>query len=124
MALNREQILAKKAGKIHKFTHPDGSGDVFIRVISSKERDHWEQGCFGSGKKGQPVSVRSKLVALVVVDESGKRLFSDADFSLIDALESSFVDPVFDEAMRLNKMRKEDIDDLEKNSETAQTSES
>lgn len=120
MALSRDQILAKKAGKFHEFNHPDGSGVVHIRVISSKERDHWEQSCFGGNKKGAPVSVRSKLVALVLVDESGKRLFSDLDSSLIDGLESSFVDPIFDEAMRLNKMRKEDVDELEKNSETTQ----
>lgn len=121
--LNREQILAKKAGRVHKFAHPDGSGDVFLRVISSKERDHWEQGCFGNSKKGQPVSVRSKLVALVLVDEAGKRLFTDPESALIDGLEASFVDPIFDEAMKVNRMRKEDVDDLEKNSETAQTSE-
>lgn len=122
MALSRDEILGKKAGKVHKFTHPDGSGDVFLRVISSKERDFWEQGCFGNSKKGQPVSVRSKLVALVLVDESGKRLFTDAESVLIDGLESSFVDPLFDEAMRVNRMRKEDVDDLEKNSETVPTS--
>ena len=123
MALSRDQILSKKAGKVSSFRHPDGSGVVHLRVISSKERDHWEQACFGSGKKGAPVSVRSKLVAFVLVDESGKRLFSDADFQLLDGLEASFIDPIFDEAMRVNGMRKADVDELEKNSEKAQPEE-
>lgn len=123
MALSREQILSNKAKRVEKIAVPEWGGDVFIREISAAERDAFElEMAKGKGSTVKP-NFRGSLAALVLCDESGTRLFSNTDASQLGQMPSSGVDRVFAAASKLNAFSKEDVDELEKNSESDQPGE-
>ena len=119
MALSREQILSNKAKRVEKIAVPEWGGDVFIREISAAERDAYEAAALDKKGNVQLVNVRARLVALTLCDEAGVRMFTDLDHKLIADMPAAGVDRVFAAASKLNAFSKEDIEELEKNSETA-----
>jgi hypothetical protein len=63
--------------------------------------------------------IQATLLAWTVCDETGRPLFSDADIQELAKLPARPVNHVFDAALKQNRLTKEDVEELEKNSEAA-----
>jgi len=62
------------------------------------------------GKEGRLENVRARLVSLALCDETGTRLFSDADITVLGAKSAKALDRVFAVAQRLNGIGSDQVD--------------
>ncbi len=117
MATLREKLLASQsANKVQVVDLAEVDEPVYVRVMSGTERDAWEIASFRDGKV-LPEHFRAKLVVRCLCDEKGERLFKDEETGLLsDSLPSPAVVKLFDAAHKLNRLSKEDTDELVKNS--------
>lgn len=121
--LTRQNILDAADRKQEKVHVPDWGGDVLVTTMTGTDKDAFEVDRFQ--KKGPDADVnmrnfRAALVVRCVVDEQGKRLFTDQDAEALGQKSGLMLDIVYDAAARLNGLRKSDIDRLVKNSESGQ----
>jgi hypothetical protein len=117
MGLNREEILGKRGGRVEEIKVPEWGGTVFVREITASERDAFEASSLDKKGGAKMVNIRARLAVLTLSDSEGKRLFGDADVAALGELPASAMDRIFEAAMRVNRLTKSDVDELEKNSE-------
>ncbi len=98
--LTREQILQCDDLPKETVKVPEWGGEVQVRTMTGTDRDAFEASLIG--KEGRLENVRARLVSLVVCDESGSRLFGDADIAALGAKSATALDRVFAVAQRLN----------------------
>jgi len=85
--------------------------DVYIRCISIRERDVWEQTV--SHVRDRTVEdMRSMYLAFVLCEEDGTRLYGDDEIAEVGKLSSSVLGPLFDKALAYNRMSEADIREL------------
>jgi hypothetical protein len=87
-------------------------GRVFLRTMTAGEKDELES---EHGKDGK---LRARVVMACCCDEGGRLLFGPRDLAAIDDLPLSVVEPIFDAAVKVNRMLPKDREALRKNSET------
>lgn len=133
----KEKVLTKdsifKAEDITKewIDIPEWKGGLYIKVLSGGERDAFEEGMFKSNDMGNFTrnleNMRARLIAFAAVDVNNKPIFDSTlkydvqgklygDIAELGKKSSIVLDRMYTVAQRLNKLRKEDIDDLTKNS--------
>ncbi len=118
--LTKEQIFGADDLKTAVVKTPEWGGEVIVRSMSAAERDDYEQSMVsarGEDEKANLRNVRARMVAFVVVDEHGKRLFSESDIEALGAKSARVVSRVFRAAARLNAFSEADVDELAKNSD-------
>lgn len=98
--LTREQILQCDDLPKETVKVPEWGGEVQVRTMTGTDRDAFEASLIG--KEGRLENVRARLVSLAVCDESGSRLFDDADVAALGAKSAKALDRVFAVAQRLN----------------------
>ena len=89
---------------------PEWGGTVRVRMMTGTERDAFEAGTVTRhGKKIETnlVNIRARLVALCVIDETGARLFSEADAVALGQKSGAALNRVFSEAKQLNALTEE-----------------
>ena len=124
--LTKEQILGAQDIQTEIVEVPEWGGAVIVRGMSGKERDSFEASMIkGKGKSANVnlENLRAKLVSKCVVDEAGKRLFSDDDIPALASKSAAALNRVYEVAQRLSGVTDEDVDELTKNSEAAQSEE-
>ena len=114
--LTKEQILQADDLKQETVEVPEWGGSVIVRTISGTERDNFEIACAKDKNTTRKV-IRGRLLALCLVDEDGKRLFSDSDAAALGEKSATALDRAFEVAARLNGIGEKDQKELEKNSE-------
>jgi len=125
MALTRDALLEnakERLGKVENIGPVPGLGDedAYIRHLTVRERNEWaalrlralEVGDAG-GAFGPYLESRVLLVALALCDESGDRLFEDADE--VAGLHPDPVDYIADQAERVNGLSVEAAEDIKGN---------
>jgi hypothetical protein len=117
MALDRQSILASAPVFPRELVNvPEWGGDVWVRTLSASERDQLEM----QWEKTKRVHFRARLVYYCCCDENGKDLFREEDVPVLGAKSTTAVARICDVAFRLNKFTREDIEELEKNSQNGQ----
>jgi hypothetical protein len=118
--LSRDSILSSSDLPTEEVPVPEWGGTVFVRTMSGTERDNFEQvileGKSTKGGTAKMVNVRAKLAVKVLVDEQGKRLFTDEDAGILGSKSGKALDRIFEVAQRLAGIGEKDIAELEKNS--------
>jgi hypothetical protein len=114
--LTRDQILSADDRPRQTVPVPEWGGDVVIRTMSGAERTRYEEWLLRPREGETFARARALLAALTIVDESGNLIFSQADVEQLDAKSCAALDRVFEASMKLNRLRKQDLEDLEKNS--------
>ena len=117
--LDKAQILAADDRKLTSVPCAEWGGDVYIRCMSGEERDIYEGECYqlkGKNITFNRQNVRARLLVRCLCDESGKRLFADADAKELGQKSGRVLDRLFDVAQKTNGLTKADVDDLSKNS--------
>ena len=114
--LTKDQILSAHDLKKIKIEVPEWGGAVYIKTITARERDQFEDTIYRSKKKIDISNVRAHLASLVLVDEKGANLFSADDINHLGRKSATAMDRVFSAGCKLNGMTPKDIEELEKNS--------
>lgn len=123
MLLTKEQILQAVDRKYEEVECPEWGGMVRVQSLSGAERDRFETSVLVGKGKNRDVNLsnlRSKLVALTVVDAEGKLIFTEQDIKALGEKNAAALDRVFSLAQDLSGLKPQDMDELVKNSETDQ----
>ena len=120
--LSKDQILKADRKKTVDVPVKEWGGEVRLQELSASDRDLWENESFvlnaeGTGAKFNPKHARARLVVRCLVDENGKRMFSDDEVAAIGSLSASSVQRLFNAARKLNAISNEDMKSLEGNSD-------
>lgn len=119
MRLTRDAILAAPDLPVEEVQVPEWGGSVFVRAMTGTERDAFERESMernGTNVTANTQNIRARLLARTIVDEHGKRLFTDEDALELGAKSAAALDRVVDVAQRLSRIRADDVEDLAKNS--------
>lgn len=113
--LSRDAILTADDRETRDVEVPEWGGTVRVRAMSGFERDKFETGMVetrGNKRVENYTNLRAKLVALVVIDEDGKRLFTDKDVAALGTKSAAALQRVFNAAQELNGMSDSDVEEL------------
>jgi hypothetical protein len=113
--LSREAILNVVDIKTETVSVPEWGGDVMVKGLTGAERNDFEQSMLS--RKGKDVQMNmknatAKLCALSMVDEEGKRLFSDADVEVLGNKSGAALSRVYAVASRLSGLSDSDMKEL------------
>lgn len=125
--LTRDQILQANDIITETVPVPEWGGEVLVRGLSGSERDGFEDATLeqkGKSRRVNLANVRARLCALSIVDENGKRMFSDEDVRALGRKSAAALDRVFSAAQRLSGLSDEDVEELAKNSDGGQSEDS
>lgn len=120
-ALTKQQILEASDLKKEKVEVPEWGGYVFVRTLTGAEFDQYERSII-EGRKVNLSNVRAKLASRTIVDDDGKRLFTEAEAKALGGKSAKALDRVYDVAARLNGVGPKDVEELVKNSGKTQAS--
>lgn len=92
-------------------------GAVIVRALTGVERDAYEGEILSLRGTGKGVeynlhNIRAKLASRTMIDEEGRRLFSDADVNTLGLKSAAALDRVFSVAQRLSRLTNEDVKEL------------
>ena len=134
MYLTKEAILAIDDRLYEDVEVPEwrteGSKDaplVRVRSLSGMELDKFQASILTGKGKNRDVNLkalRSKLVALTVVDGLGDPLFTDADIQALGNKNASALNRIFQKAQELSGLNEEEVEEMVKNSEADQNGDS
>lgn len=119
MALSRKQILDTSNEEYAELNVPEWAGTVRLRALKACERDRFEADSFqGRGEDAQVnlVNMRARLVAMCLVDDHGKRLFTNDEAEALGDKLARPMNRIFTKCQQMNGMTKEDIDFFAKSS--------
>ena len=123
MILSKDAILAADDLKYEDVEVPEWGGSVRVRSLTGSERDEYEASLLVGKGKDKDINfqnARARMIYLSAIDEEGGRLFIKAgDVVAIGKKNANALDRVFSVCQKLSGMRKEDMDELLGNSETA-----
>lgn len=116
--LNRDQILNASDLQSEDVYVPQWGGVVRVVGMTGAQRDSWEAGITRlrqSGIQYNLENIRAGLLARVLVDEQGNRLFNDKDIVFLGNKSAAALDLLFAVAQRLSGIGKGDIEELAEN---------
>lgn len=130
--LNFDDILAKQDKEFEDVEIPEWGGTVRIAAMSGTDRDRWELSMMQADDKSErgfkmnfDAYSRVRLVALCLVDDDFNRVFvTDEQVKALGQKSGAVMDRLYGVAQRVNGLSDDDIEDLEKNSESAQNGDS
>jgi hypothetical protein len=132
LLLSKQDILATKDINYETVEVPEWSPDggvtvpsVMIKSLTSRERDAFESSMLIGTGKAQRVdmqNVRAKFCSLIIVDPVTKeRMFGKDEIKLLAEKSGAALDRVYQAGMKMSDFKKEDIEELAGNSDTAQS---
>ena len=130
--LNFDDIVDSQDKEYQDVDVPEWGGTVRIATMSGEDRDRWELSMMqadDSSERGFKLNFdaysRVRLVAMCLVDDNFNRIFvTKEQIEKLSQKSGKVMDLLYDVAQRVNGITDEDIDDLEKNSKSAQNGDS
>lgn len=117
--LTKEQILGVQDLIIERVDVPEWGGVVCVRPITGTDRDSLE-----IAFKDTRIGFRARLAAKSICDESGQRIFTDADVLALGEKNATALDRVITVALRLAGMTEAAAEEAEKNLMSCQSGDS
>jgi len=118
---SREALLKLCERRYSTVEIPEREISIRIQSLSEAEKSQYETCLIAKNGRGimreRLQDATRRLIALCVVDEDGKRIFSDSDLSAIANLDSYISSRIYDACQEHCGFNKGDIDDTVKNSE-------
>lgn len=111
----REAILGIQDQKIEEIFIPEWNMKVRIKSMTGKERDDFEASILeqrGNHRVTNLSNVRAKIAALTVVDENGKRLFTEQDTKTLSQKNASALQQIMIVAQKLSGIGEDDVEEL------------
>jgi len=122
MRLSKDDILKAADTQTEEVDVPEWGGTVLVRGLTGTERDEYEASLMvrrGDQMVMNTANGRAKLIAKCVVDDDGRRLFTDQDANALGEKSGKALDRLFDVASRLSGLREEDVKEATGNFSTA-----
>lgn len=116
-ALSKSDILEINDLKREWVDVPEWDGGVYVTSFSADAKDALEMKLMTAGKTG--VGFRAMYCALAMVDDMGRRIFSDEEAPMLGTKFAGALDRIFEVVSRLNRISEKDLEELEKNSDAA-----
>lgn len=116
MPLSKDQILsANDVQPPFEFRVPEWNDTVYLRHPTANDRDGWELYC--QANKAQPKALwRAQLAALLICDETGKRLFTtDAEIRQLGEHSAAALHRIWEKGLELLTVTELEVNELEKN---------
>lgn len=122
--LSREQILGAKdvttrEVQVPEWADPESGADtVLVRALSGYERDAFEASLrMQRGKEILPDTrnARAKLVGRAIIDEEGKRVFTDQDIHALGAKSAVALNRVFEVVSEMSGLNDTAVEEAEEN---------
>lgn len=111
--LSRIEILDATDYQRELVEVPEWGGSVWVQSMSGTERDSYEAELVGSGDNDDQAynlfNLRAKLACRSLVDEAGKKLFSEAEIAVLGEKDAYPLERVCAVARRLSRLRKTDV---------------
>jgi len=129
--LSKDEIAKAMRGPVKLVDVPEWGGQIGIRKLSAVDLmylrglTHSEAG--DSPKEDNPeenLSITCELLSLSLCDETGKRLFAPAELREWDGQQSATMQLLIQETQTHNGISEAATEELRKNSESGQTSDS
>lgn len=117
--LTREAFLSLDTRPKARVPLPEHNTEIYVRTLTAAQREEWEDYSSGAGTAKPKCLIRASLVAMAACDKQGRPLFTLADIPAISEMGSPFITRIFEAALGLNRVAKEDVDALEGNSEAS-----
>lgn len=113
----KSEILEAKDLEFEDVPVPEwGAGkEVRLMSLTGTQRDSFEDKSLvqkGTNAKMNLVNMRARLLALCIVDENGKRMFSDIEVNLLGQKNAKVLERLFSKAQEMNGMTEKDVEDL------------
>lgn len=113
--LNADAILSAEDKTYEDVPVPEWGGTVRVAGMSGADRNAYQASMVVLGPNGsvQRLAMADQLAKLLsrsLVDETGARLFTDAQMKALSAKSGAVLDRLGDVAMRLSGLRKEDVE--------------
>ncbi|CEF48254.1 unnamed protein product [uncultured bacterium] len=109
----REDILGVDDAEVEPLEIPEWNLTVYLRIMTARERDRFEELQRGQGF----ADIRARMAAACICDESGELAFTEADIPALAKKSSVALDRIFAAAIRLNRIGRDDVEELKKKSE-------
>lgn len=106
--LNANEILNTVDFQMRKIDVPAWNTQVWIRTLSGVQRDEIEQLIVDDKRS----NLKSLIAIYSICDEDGKRFFAKDKLRDMNRKSGKALDRVFAEAMELNQMSEDDIEEL------------
>lgn len=116
--LTKEQIVNKNDLPTQVVEVPEWGGEVEIRCFTAEQRDRLESALLNENKDGKTPDItnhRVRVVSEAIIDENGNQVFSADDVVALSKKSFVAINKVYKAAIKLSKMRKQDIEEDEKN---------
>lgn len=111
----REKLLSARDLVVEPVQLPIMDEPVYIREMTAGLREEFEAYASKYGNTAEPApQFREELLIRTVSDADGELLFTREDIAELQKKSSRTVVTLFDIAMRVNKLRKEDVEASEK----------
>lgn len=112
----RERVLQAQDLRREAVLVPEWDTTLYVRCLTARERDAFEAQQLALAEKARTNdNIRARLVVLACVDESGARIFADADADALGNKASAALDRLAAVALRLNRITQADIEELKGN---------
>lgn len=118
LSANKEQVLNTNDLLTKIIDVPEWNCNVIVRTMSGFVREEFEE--YWRTLSG-PKCFRAILCAFCIVDEEGNRIFDNSDIDALSKKSASALDKIADACVSLNKIGQDEIGELEKNSDGAQS---
>ena len=125
--LSKEEIWGVQDTQIEEIWIEEWNSYVRVKSLSAAERDAYENSLLqgkGAKKEFNFANARAKLAARAVVDENGKRMFTDQEIQRLSQKSASALTKIWDKARELAGMTDEDVEELLGNSGQDQSDDS
>ena len=97
---------------------------VYVRRMSGTERSQIEKQWYDKDVADNPGGFRWDVILRTIVDEAGNALFKSDMQAAVMGKSAGTLETLFEKACELNGLRKKDVEELEKNSESGQSNDS
>jgi len=118
--LTKEQVSAAQDLTTEEVEVPQWGGSVLVRGLTARERGQFMAMLVDQRKGGNRTRLEDlqvRLCAMSIVDEQGRRMFSDSELSLLARKSARALQPIFEVAQRLSGLSDEQVEELSGNSE-------
>lgn len=103
---------------------PEWDCTLTIKAMSGRQRDQLELTASKAKETGAPADIRARYIVACAFDNEGNPVFKAEDVSWLTHKSAKVLDPLFEACLRVNGIREQDVDGLEKNLESGQSDDS
>lgn len=115
--LSKDMILKADDLVTEEVSVPEWGGEVLLKSLTGTQRDAFEDSTVdqrGQNQKMNLVNLRARLLSLCIVDENGRRMFTDVDVFELGGKNAKVLEKLFDKARSMNGMSDDDVEEMTK----------